>query len=788
GSSEELVVEEEKESVVDPEVTTEEEVAAVIEEEAVVEEESVNKTTSKSVLATELAEENLTANNLNGTEDDYSNLKYNNGFNYRSPQSKTALSSIKALKKEARDIKDEADVKMNEAGNAQNEEEKKRLVREAEVLYEKSERKQESIAKVYEDANRSEYFNNQKEVAELKKKNTINPINKTIAELLEDEANNYYEEAKTKRTAAVNASSFSQKENLLQDAYELEMKAIEAQKRAKLKLGGEDVFPTVVDVNTNNIAEEEIAEEETVAEENIVEEVSEPVVTEVEETTPTSELEIAEELTQNDKELIEELDGSTIASVKEAAEYKEYAELTKKKRRLVKEAEVEYVKAEQVEADIESQRQLITSLNGVDESSENEAQKTTREFQIKEIEKVIVENEAQALAYRKSAKAKENEANSINNKATAILTKTEGSKAKEYAAIERAETFDGELLARVERKSVNSNALNESKTNTSQPSLANIDNIPTVLKESIFVINKNKAVYSESKKIPVSPKLPEGLVFKVQVGAFRNPIPQSHFKGFAPIMAEDAGRGITRYTAGLFKTFNKANDAKGSIRSIGYSDAFVVAFFNGKRINMTKAREMVNGGVVDEGTLANNSAGSNNSNTTNNTNSSNNTNTSNSSNNTNTVSENNTNSNNTSSITKPTTEEVNDGVSKDVRNIGGTFFTIQVGVYSKPVTGGQFKNIGSLNSERTASGLIRYTTGVYKTLVEANFAKESIRSGGVSDAFVVAYSNGVKTTVANAKEQLGLNNSAPIKEVEKPVVVEEPISEDVIEEDDDTIE
>ncbi|MDG1476041.1 MAG: hypothetical protein P8Q14_02745, partial [Vicingaceae bacterium] len=39
GSSEELAVEEEKESVVDPEVTTEEEVAAVIEEEAVVEEE-----------------------------------------------------------------------------------------------------------------------------------------------------------------------------------------------------------------------------------------------------------------------------------------------------------------------------------------------------------------------------------------------------------------------------------------------------------------------------------------------------------------------------------------------------------------------------------------------------------------------------------------------------------------------------------------------------------------------------------------------------------------------------
>ena len=785
GSSEELAVEEEKEAVLEPTTTEKEEPVAVTEEaateevvteetigESVVEETAVNNTIKENTLATELAEENLTANNLNGAEDDYSNLKYNNGFNYKSPQSKTALASVTALKKEARDIKDEADVKMNEAGKASNEEEKQRLIKDAEVLYEKSERKQESIAKVYEGANRSEYFKNQKEVTELKKGNTTNPINKTIAELMEDEASNYYEEAKLKRTEAINAPSFSQKESLLQDAYELEMKAIEAQKRAKLKLGGEDALPVVADVNTNNISEEEIVEEAVVEEEVI-----EPVTEEEVKTTPASELEITEELTANDKELIEELDGATINLVKEAADYKEYAELTKKKRRLVKEAQVEYVKAEQVEADIKSQQQLIASLNAVDESSENDAQKTTREYQIKEIEKAITENEAQALAYRKSAKEKENEANGISNKATAILSKNGNTKAKEYAAIERAETFDGELLAKVTRKSVNSTSLNENRGNTSQPSLANIDNIPTVLKESIFVINKNKAVYSESKKIPVSPKLPEGLVFKVQVGAFRNPIPQSHFKGFAPIMAEDAGRGITRYTAGLFKTFNKANDAKGSIRSIGYSDAFVVAFFNGKRINMIKAREMANGGTTEEDALANNSRGSNNSNTTNTSEDSSNSNNGNSSNNTNTVAEN---TGNTSPVTKPVTKEVNDGISKDVRNITGTFFTIQVGVYSKPVTGGQFKNVGSLNSERTASGLIRYTSGVFKTLVEANFAKESIRSAGVSDAFVVAYSNGVKTTVASAKEQLGLNNPEPIKKVEKPVVVEEPINEDAV--------
>ena len=243
-------------------------------------------------------------------------------------------------------------------------------------------------------------------------------------------------------------------------------------------------------------------------------------------------------------------------------------------------------------------------------------------------------------------------------------------------------------------------------------------------------------------------------------------------------MAENAGKGITRYTAGLFKTFNMANEAKGSIRSIGYSDAFVVAFFNGKRISMTKAREMFNKGTTGEGSLAKKINGSNN--TTNSNTSSNIRSTNQSAYSNRNVGTRSTEGTATTIGLKPriTTREVKDGKSKDVRNIEGVFFTIQVGVYSKEVTDGQLTNLSDLNSERTESGLIRYTSGIFKTVEDANAVKERIRRGGITDAFVTAYSNGVRTTVAAAKEKLRLN--VTVEQKEDPVI-ESSVAEEVIE-------
>src|SRR6185436_8398482 len=98
---------------------------------------------------------------------------------------------------------------------------------------------------------------------------------------------------------------------------------------------------------------------------------------------------------------------------------------------------------------------------------------------------------------------------------------------------------------------------------------------------------------SKGRQIPLDPKLPEGLVFKVQISAFQKPITDNSFNGLTPLSGESTRPGWIRYCVGLFRTFEPANMVKKEINKIGYKDAFVVAYYNGKRISLNEAYQMI---------------------------------------------------------------------------------------------------------------------------------------------------------------------------------------------------
>jgi hypothetical protein len=211
--------------------------------------------------------------------------------------------------------------------------------------------------------------------------------------------------------------------------------------------------------------------------------------------------------------------------------------------------------------------------------------------------------------------------------------------------------------------------------------------------------------------------MPEGLVFKVQIGAFRNPIPQGLFKGIKPITAETTPQGFKRYTAGLFRKFSAANAAKKQVNDLGYRDAFVVAFYNGKRIPMSeaiaKARE--NGETIGITTSTMTGAST------------------------------------SLSASQISESGISSAIGTDVKSVSGLFYTVQIGVYSRPVTSSQLYNISPLNMERTDNGLIRYTTGRFDDEAKAIRSKDNIVAKGISDAFVVAYYNGRRISLSAAK-------------------------------------
>jgi hypothetical protein len=180
----------------------------------------------------------------------------------------------------------------------------------------------------------------------------------------------------------------------------------------------------------------------------------------------------------------------------------------------------------------------------------------------------------------------------------------------------------------------------------------------------------------------------------------------------------------------------------------------VVAYYNGERIPIYKARQLMESGAVTQPELAENNTPSS------------------------VISEektfentasapqpSNTNANVSSvaPVNQPVTVNPNNNnaggtaISTDVSKLKGLFFTVQVGVYSKPVPASKLYNISPLNSEVTENGYIRYSSGIYTDINQATAAKNKIVDIGISDAFVTAYFNGKRISIAEAKKLLAEN-------------------------------
>ena len=330
--------------------------------------------------------------------------------------------------------------------------------------------------------------------------------------------------------------------------------------------------------------------------------------------------------------------------------------------------------------------------------------------------------------------------------------------------------------------------------------------IPEVLVHDVFEIRPTSDPTPVA--IPMDARMPDGIVFKVQIGAFRSPIREQVFSDMTPVMGEHTQTGFIRYTAGLFTGFQQAAAAKDKVRDRGYRDAFVVAYRDGVRIPLGEAMRLARAAEQAAATEASALAGTPSPSGT---------------------------ANATPAVqgvqvdvaprttdaapavvrepgntvldpvrttTQPqapaavliqapvsvspamaqeqanTTEQVlakypasaqeivgnfTPGANAtayyavpgaapaiQVETIKGLFFTVQVGVYSKPVALDKLFHLTELNSERTETGKIRYTTGRYADTEHARVRKEQSVSQGVKDAFVTAYLNGKRIPVQEA--------------------------------------
>lgn len=99
-----------------------------------------------------------------------------------------------------------------------------------------------------------------------------------------------------------------------------------------------------------------------------------------------------------------------------------------------------------------------------------------------------------------------------------------------------------------------------------------------------------KPVTNTKEKIEINPSVPEGLIYRIQIAVFKNPVGQAYFKGITPIYGfKLSGSAVTTYYAGMFRKMDDASKAANAVKANGFKDAFVVGIFGGKPVSSDRA-------------------------------------------------------------------------------------------------------------------------------------------------------------------------------------------------------
>jgi hypothetical protein len=633
--------------------------------------------------------------------------------------------------------------------STENEFERERLIADIKAMEKRSGELQLAVSAIFAKADDKEFTYQSERLAS--RSATNEPAKQSRVDSIQLLAQAQFNEAQTRRKVAQGASNFKEQKSLLQQAFELERMAFQTQQQALIVSGIKEELPIAMATPENTQQQGQTPVNNAAMEGNEIAEIPVAAIvtsteTEEEKTTDSSTKEESlDVVTATEPRPVEKLSVSKQEAerIETSEAYMKYEEIQTEAVRLAKEAEVTYVTANDYQQEADRVNTLAAQRRAEAKAVRKRKQRELLEQEADRLDAEAQLNQTKADSVRLVADQLDSDAKAKKSDGGIYLKSLEDEVLFQQLLAYYQAKLNGLLEVREEQRLFISEEGGEARRSISPVAEVETAVFETidftqleVIEQDVFVKSKANTVsaYSAAKPIPIDKQnFPEGLVFKVQIGAFRNPIPQDLFKGFAPVNGERTASGITRYTAGIFTGFASADKAKQEIRNLGYSDAFVVAFRNGKRISVSEAMALLG----EEGTTSiqevagtvqlpgGNTTGSQ------------------------------TPKPNTENSTANDLGTVNGEIiaeAQDVRQIQGLFYTVQVGVYSNTKIPDQLVNIRPLNSERTAQGYVRYTSGVYTTFEEAVQGRVSLVGKGVQDAFITAYSNGKRISVGEARK------------------------------------
>lgn len=103
----------------------------------------------------------------------------------------------------------------------------------------------------------------------------------------------------------------------------------------------------------------------------------------------------------------------------------------------------------------------------------------------------------------------------------------------------------------------------------------------------------NAKANSSSGRIGIGGEMIDGVVFKVQIGAFRNKDLSKYFEKHENFGGETADAGEQRITLGQFRDYWEADIFKKYLREMGVKDAWIVPYKDGQRVPLKDVLEGV---------------------------------------------------------------------------------------------------------------------------------------------------------------------------------------------------
>ncbi|MFN5305821.1 MAG: hypothetical protein ACK5CV_01560 [Bacteroidota bacterium] len=213
------------------------------------------------------------------------------------------------------------------------------------------------------------------------------------------------------------------------------------------------------------------------------------------------------------------------------------------------------------------------------------------------------------------------------------------------------------------------------------------------------------------------------LLYTVQVGVYRTLVPASRLYNLSPLYYDTIGRRLIRYSVGIYNNRKDAADACRTIVDRGIKDAFVIPYYNKRRISLEESNRLQRErgeDVLVKGSFVNAKPGSG-----------------------------------------PAVISQQASVNLSNEEKANVKLRVQIGVFRKDVpveTMNVFLKLApkGIDVSKSADGLTTYTIGNFNTLAEVENLRREAIAAGLDDAFVVGFAGNRKISVEQAKTILGI--------------------------------